>query len=135
MTTAAVVAIAVVALAVAAIAVAVLRVRRRRVTPATTAADWTDAAGQDFTGLSDSARCDMIFAIAALDGGRGRDVLERALADPSEAVALAAAHALTSRGAAGIVDRYFGAHPSERNARIVATVALLAPELPATASS
>jgi hypothetical protein len=33
------------------------------------------------------------------------------------------------------VDRYFGAHPSERNARIVATVALLAPELPATASS
>lgn len=134
MTTAAIVAIAV-ALAVAAIAFAVLRVRWRRSAPAKTAANWTDAAGQDFTGLSDSARCDMIFAIAALDDERGREVLERALADPSEAVALAAAHALTSRGAASIVDRYFGARPSERNARIVATVALLGPELPATASS
>ena len=43
--------------------------------------------GRRIGGLSEPARCEMIFAIAALNDPRALPVLERALADPSETVA------------------------------------------------
>lgn len=133
--TAAVVVAAVVLIG-AAVAVFALQARRKRAAPASAPpADWTHAAGREFAGLSESARCELIFAIAALDDQRSLDVLAEALGDPSEAVVLAAAHTLTSRGCAATVDAYFAAHPDKRNARIAATLALLTPEVPVRASS
>ncbi len=86
---------------------------------------WTHAAGDEFAGLSEAARCDMIFAVAALDDERSKQLLEHALDDPSEAVSLAAAHALLSRGDRGTVEQYLAAHPGERAARITQTLSLL----------
>ena len=44
---------------------------------------WTDAAGAEFGALAEPARCDMIFAVAALDDDRSLQLLEYALDDPS----------------------------------------------------
>jgi hypothetical protein len=125
-----------VALAVALIVVAVvvlatigivaLRNARRRVR--TTGANWTDAAGHEFAGLSESGRCDLIFAVAALEDQRSQGLLERALDDPSEPVALAAAHALASHGCRTNVDRYLAANPGARATHIASLLALLAAE-------
>ena len=111
-------------LAGGAIVAYVLRTRRRAQAVARPAR-WTDAAGDDFAGLSESGRCDLIFALAALDDAASLTLLENALDDPSETVALAAAHALTSRGGGERVQRYFAAHPDQRAARIAQTFALL----------
>jgi hypothetical protein len=89
---------------------------------------WTNGAGGEFSGLSESARCDMIFAVADLGDDRSFALLEHALDDPSEAVALAAAHALATRGSTGVVERYLAAHPGERAQRIAGTLALLTSE-------
>jgi len=96
--------------------------------PLQTQTGWTNAAGAEFSGLPESARCDMIFAVAALDDDRSRQLLEHALGDPSEAVALAAAHALATRSCTAVVDRYLDAHPGARSQRIAETLALLRPE-------
>jgi hypothetical protein len=120
-------------------AYAILAPRRRALTsPAGTVAldvdvvrdaapqsEWTKEAGQEFEGLSESARCDMIFAAAALDSERPLRLLEHALGDSSEAVALAAAHALARNGRRPIVERYLAAHPGERAERIAHTLSLL----------
>jgi HEAT repeat protein len=90
--------------------------------------DWTHGAGAEFAALSEPARCDMIFAVAALDDDRSSELLERALDDPSEAVALAAAHALAGRGSSPVVERYLASHPGERADRIAGTLALLRSE-------
>jgi hypothetical protein len=87
--------------------------------------EWTKEAGQEFEGLSESARCDMIFAAAALDSERPLRLLEHALGDSSETVALAAAHALARNGRRPIVERYLAAHPGERAERIAHTLSLL----------
>jgi len=87
--------------------------------------DWTAQAGDDFEGLSDSARCDLVFAMADLDDDRSRELLEAALDDRSDAVALAAAHALTSSGRLETVRAYAAAHPGPRAQRLLETVALL----------
>ncbi|MBV8491830.1 MAG: hypothetical protein JO199_14985 [Candidatus Eremiobacteraeota bacterium] len=89
---------------------------------------WTNAAGDEFSGLSEPARCDLIFAVAALGDDRSMRLLEHALDDPAEAVSIAAAHALHRRGCNDVVDRYLAAHPGERSERIASTLALLAPE-------
>lgn len=89
---------------------------------------WTDAAGDEFSGLSEPARCDLIFAVAALDDERSQRLLEHALDDPSEAVSIAAAHALHSRGHSEFVQRYLADRPGERADRIAQTLALLAPD-------
>jgi hypothetical protein len=81
--------------------------------------------GDEFAGLSESARCDLVFAVAALDGERSHPILEHALGDPSEAVALAAAHALTSQRQTDIVQRYLAGHPGERAQRITQALDLL----------
>src|SRR5271155_668675 len=61
-------------------------------------ADTEGGADEEFAGLSETARCEMIFAAGALDDERSQRLLEHGLGDPSEAVATAAAHALASRG-------------------------------------
>lgn len=123
-------AVVVVALAVlAAVALSAARARRTRPARAPVPAQrpqWTDAAGSEFGTLSDAQRCDLVFAIGALDDATSLAALEGALADPCDAVALAAAHALAARGRADSVQHYFAGHPGERSSRIAATLALLA---------
>ncbi|MDQ2872199.1 MAG: hypothetical protein M3R35_03605 [Candidatus Eremiobacteraeota bacterium] len=89
------------------------------------ASDWTAQAGEEFAGLSEPARCDLIFAVAALDDARSHQLLVHALDDPSEAVALAAAHALARNGRGGDLDAYASAHPGARADTLVSTLALL----------
>lgn len=86
---------------------------------------WTAEAGEEFAGLSESARCDLIFAVSDLNDERSARLLEHALDDPSDAVALAAAHALARRGATDAVGEYARRHPGERADRILSTLALL----------
>ena len=93
--------------------------------PWSATADWTAQAGEEFAGLSESARCDLIFAVCDLSDERSEQLLRHALDDPSDAVALAAAHVLARRGCAGAVNEYAQHHPGERAERIVQTLALL----------
>lgn len=93
--------------------------------PWTASTDWTSEAGAEFAGLSESARCDLIFAVADLDDERSQRLLAHALDDPSDAVALAAAHALARRGASSVVDEYAHRHPGERSERLARTLELL----------
>lgn len=90
---------------------------------ATTA--WTNEAGEEFAGLSEAARCDLVFAVAALDDERSQKLLEYALNDPAEAVSLAAAHALAGHGRRPVVDAYLKSHPGPRADRIAQALALL----------
>ena len=100
---------------VSAAAIATARARRpARVSAAAAPASWTQGAGDEFETLSDAQRCDLVFAVAALDDDASLELLERALEDPSESVALAAARALRRRGENGALERYFSAHPGER---------------------
>lgn len=124
---------AVVAVVVAIALIAVILARRssRRVEPLERTS-WTGQAGEGFDGLSEAARCDMVFAIAELPGEDRTATLRQALDDPSEAVALAAANALTSRGERTVVERYFATRPGARSDRIAGDLALLSD---ATASS
>jgi HEAT repeat protein len=87
--------------------------------------DWTTQAGAEFAGLAESARCDLIFAVSDLQDERSQQLLLHALNDPSDAVALAAAHALARRGSAEAVSEYAQQHPGERAQHIVQTLALL----------
>jgi hypothetical protein len=86
---------------------------------------WTTEAGDEFAGLSESARCDLIFAVSDLADERSARLLEHALDDPSDAVALAAAHALARRGSTDSVMQYAQRHPGERAERILSTLTLL----------
>lgn len=81
----------------------------------------------EFDSLPEAARCDMIFAVSALEDDRSAQLLEHALDDSSETVALAAARALKERGRSDTVDAYLGRHPGERAERIARTLSLLAP--------
>ena len=87
--------------------------------------DWTNEAGDEFAGLSEPARCDLVFAVATLDDERSRRLLEHALSDPAEAVALAAAHALASSGRADVVEAFLTTNPGPRADRLTETLALL----------
>lgn len=93
--------------------------------PWTASTDWTTEAGAEFAGLSESARCDLIFAVADLEDERSHRLLAHALDDPSEAVALAAAHALARRGADNVLSEYAHNHPGERSERLARTLELL----------
>ena len=95
-------------------AVIALRFARSRHPDAPPLPSWTLAAGEEFAGLSDAERCDLIFAVAALDDEASRQLLSRALDDPSEAVALAAARALARRGNGETLQRYLSACSQER---------------------
>jgi len=87
--------------------------------------DWTLQAGEEFAGLSEAARCDLIFAVADLRDERSRGLLVHALDDPSDAVALAAGRALASRGEGEKVAAYAQQHPGPRAQRILDALALL----------
>ena len=87
------------------------------------ARDWTTAAGAEFAHLSEADRCDLVFAVAALEDPRSQRLLEEALDDPSEAVAIAAARAMANRGRDAELERYL-ARPGERSRRIAATLEL-----------
>ncbi len=87
--------------------------------------EWTREAGDEFAGLSEAARCDLIFAVADLKDGRSQGLLEHALDDPSDAVALAAAHALMRRGDTRAVESYSHGHPGDRSERLARTLELL----------
>lgn len=87
--------------------------------------DWTSGAGDEFAGLSESARCDLVFAVAALEDERSQHLLEHALSDPAEPVALAAAHVLISSGRSSVVKQFLDDHPGLRADRIAQTLSLL----------
>jgi hypothetical protein len=102
-----------------------LQTVERRAEPVTpTAPKWTAAAGEEFADLSEAERCDLVFALAALDDVPSLLLLERALDDPSESVAIAAARAIARRGG-GALQRYFEANPGQRSARIAEVLELL----------
>ncbi len=86
---------------------------------------WDDEAANEFEALSESARCDLIFAVAMLDDARSQSLLKHALADPSEVVALAAARGLRSLGQDEALLAYAQAHPGVRAQRLLATLALM----------
>ena len=87
--------------------------------------DWTSDAGDEFADLSEPARCDLIFAVAAFDDERSQKLLEHALSDPAESVSLAAAHALVSSGRSAVVEAFLARHPGARAERLSRTLALL----------
>ena len=88
---------------------------------------WNAATQAEFDSLPEAARCDMIFAVSALEDERSAQLLEHALSDSSETVALAAARGLRERGCSETVDAYLARHPGERAERITRTLSLLAP--------
>lgn len=94
-------------------------------TPLQTTTDWTSDAGDEFSGLAESARCDLIFAVAAFDDERSRALLEHALSDPAESVSLAAAHALVSSGRTSAVESFLARNPGRRSEQLSKTLALL----------
>jgi hypothetical protein len=102
-----------------------VHVREPEREPLAATTGWTSAAGDEFAGLSESARCDMIFAVGALDDDASRALLVHALTDPAEPVALAAAHALASHGRTDAVESFLAANPGPRADRIAATLSLL----------
>jgi len=87
---------------------------------------WTREAGEEFAGLSEAARCELIFAVSALDDERSQRLLRFALDDPSAAVSLAAAHALARNGRLDDVRRYAENNPGPRAAELLQLVTLLA---------
>jgi hypothetical protein len=104
---------------------AVPAIPKREGAPLQATTDWTNAAGDEFAGLSESARVDLVFAVGALDDDRSEHLLEHALSDPAEAVALAAAHVLASQGRQAYVDEFLAEHPGTRADRIAQALSLL----------
>lgn len=101
-----------------------LRFEPERATPVPES-EWSSRAGSEFAGLSETARCELVFAVAALDDEPARRLLLAALDDPSEAVGLAAAHALASAGQIAEVQTYVSMHPGARADRVMETLTLL----------
>ena len=104
------------------------RVQKASRAPLAMDTSFNEATAAEFSSLGEAARCDMIFAVSALDDERSAALLEYALDDPSEAVVLAAARGLRERGRAPTVDAFLERHPGERAERIAKTLTLLAPE-------
>lgn len=100
---------------------------------ATRSVDEANAAGthafadppSPLAGLSEAERCEVVFAMAALDDDESREHLRAALNDPSETVALAAAHALAGSGHIAAVNAYAQQNPGPRAQRLLDTIALL----------
>lgn len=91
------------------------------------AAEVTEPSGDgEFADLSEAERCDYVFALGALDGSANLQRLLRAMDDPSEAVAIAAARTLILAGRRDEVDSALAQRSGERAARIVSALDLLA---------
>jgi hypothetical protein len=87
--------------------------------------DWTHEALAEFRRLPEDGRCDAVFAMSALEDERSRRLLIFALDDSSEAVALAAAHALVRTGRIADVEQYATQHAGDRASALLRTLALL----------
>ncbi|MGR4063869.1 MAG: hypothetical protein ACLQPV_00300 [Vulcanimicrobiaceae bacterium] len=87
-----------------------------------------------FEALGEGARCDAAFEAAAHEDAASTRLLERALDDPVEAVALAAAHSLVSSGRGEVLDRYVKLHPGARAQRVASMTQLLSSGGATTAS-
>ena len=86
---------------------------------------WTHEVGSEFSGLSESARCDMIFAVGALGDERSHRLLLHALDDPSATVALAAAHTLARNGRLDDLRQYAQHSSTPRSQELLQLVSLL----------
>ena len=71
---------------------------------------------------TEAQRVDAVFAMGALDGEESTRRLTAALDDPSETVALAAAHALAGSGRGAVLTGYAQANPGARAQRLVDTI-------------
>jgi hypothetical protein len=117
--------------AIVAVLVLIVRSRDRRPRllsrlPKQEAVSQVDTVDDEFGPLSESERCDLIFAYAVLGDAHSLDVIEHSLDDPSESVAIAAARALARRGQNEVLARYFAARPGDRSRRIAAALELFA---------
>ena len=90
--------------------------------PAAISAAAPPAAAEAPAPQTEAQRVDAVFAMGALDGEESTRRLSEALDDPSETVALAAAHALAGSGRGEIVRAYVAAHPGERTTRLSETL-------------
>lgn len=94
--------------------------------PAAAAApDALDDARAEFAKLPETARCELLFAAAALDDAHSSRLLVHALDDPSEAVALAAAYGLVRNGRADELHAYVRLNPGARARTVAQTLAML----------
>jgi len=72
--------------------------------------------------MSEAQRVDAVFATGALESDESTAYLVAALDDPSEAVALAAAHALAGSGRSAALQAYLRNDPGARSDRLRDTV-------------
>jgi HEAT repeat protein len=84
-----------------------------------------DFVASQYSKLSAAQRVDFIFAIAAVGDPTSVDLLQRALDDSDEAVALAAARALAGGGHNDELERFFATHRGERSTRLARALELL----------
>jgi hypothetical protein len=110
------------------VAVIIYALVRRRKSALRSGGGSKDTTASEFAALPEPARCDIVFAMAALEDDGSSQLLQLALDDPSETVTLAAARALAGRGLTSVVDTYFARHPGERTDRISRALAVLAPD-------
>lgn len=82
--------------------------------------------GDEFADLTEAERCDYVFALSALDDPANVDLLRRAVDDPSDVVAIAAARSLVLSGRRDEVDALLARRGDERSARIASALELLA---------
>jgi HEAT repeat protein len=105
---------------VAVLAAIVVYVVRRRKHGATL------AVRDEFSTLSEAERCDYVFALGALDDPATMPLLRRALEDPSETVAIAAARSLVTAGRNDELETFLAHRSDDRSRQIAQTLELLA---------
>lgn len=106
---------------VAVVACAAYLVLRRRGEPVSVA-----PGVDDFAELDEAERCDYVFALGALDGPANLSILRRALDDPSEIVATAAARSLVAAGHRDELEALLERRDDDRSQQIASTLDLLA---------
>lgn len=111
--------IVVLAVAVIALAIYALVRRSRRTIEVAAPAD-------EFAELSEAERCDYVFALSALDDPSNANRLRRALDDPSEVVAIAAARSLVLAGHRDEVEALLARRNDARSHTIASALELLA---------
>jgi hypothetical protein len=84
------------------------------------------AAPDDFADLNEEERCDYVFALSALDDPANVALLRRAMDDPSDVVAIAAARSLVLAGRCDEVDAMLARRQDARSQQIASALELLA---------
>jgi hypothetical protein len=80
----------------------------------------------DFAQLDEAERCDYVFALSALDDPVNASLLLRAMDDPSDVVAIAAARSLVLAGRRDEVDALLAQRKDARSIQIASALDLLA---------